>query len=481
MLLGRGTAAVYQWLTNFIGGLMSEQRQQPHYEPVRPETRVLLAILAGNRPADADVRERYHVSLAELLDRLAMLGLVDGEGVPTQRAHEVIPFMKEYISARMAVVLWASRTYGTTLATIYLVAILSSQRPFFIYPGDSRAAACSAHRSFEQKGSRSDLATLLAAFLALERVYTTEGEKKAAAFSRAHFLNFGTFRQASNNIASLRETALQLGYSLEDTSCAEADIIATFFWGYLDRMLRRNEVTNNWEAVHELVTRFQHDSLHHASKSNAELLLCVGLICLGGPTDNTMGTTFSAMSPEELQGLVGSETVRFFIESRNGHPGEPLEPCDVWYWGDQRIATRLSPMPEGPPVELLREGHVRTRGVLPWIEGCSTKLSWADLAKRTGQPDLKVQVAQGWLDFADDVQIGEGWFPVRYEDDQDRTIVVIIEHAQAVALLEQLSTERLPESWLGRPIKIEVDFGDGQPITVSIEDLGSLLQTPDKK
>src|SRR5262249_14947974 len=155
-----------------------------------------------------------------------------------------------------------------------------------------------------------------------------------------------TFLQALKHIEHLRETAHQLGWSLDDSGCSEDALTATFFWGYPDRLLRRGK-NNKLQSVHRFHTEFQRDSLHHPCRgSGAELVLCAGLIWTNGdPTGSTRGTTFNAISPEALQDLLGDD-VGFVIDA-HGDNGQLLEACDVWYWGEALLATRLSPMPEG--------------------------------------------------------------------------------------------------------------------------------------
>jgi hypothetical protein len=447
-------------------------------EPPGLEARLLLELLA-DAPLDASsLRNGNLQRLEKLLDRLTRLLLIDKAGRPTHLAREIAPFITGNVGVRLAIALGASGWYNTTWYTIKAVAILAAQHPFFIYPPNNLAGAFAAHASFEIPGSESDLVTLVNAFDRLNEEYSRLGDD-AVAFAEKNFLDFETFLEIRALIEALTETAITLGWDVEVTEFTEADLFATFYRGYLDRLERWDEDTGRWQSVDRFLTEMPGDSLHHGTRrGGAELVLCVGLIFKQGrPEGKTAGASFNATTPEAMSIL--SNRMTCLIESYPSDDGQTEVPYQVWYWGDQRLSTRECPMPEGTPLEVLREMHRRGAKQLPLYEprnGSCKPLSWADLAKHTRVPDLQTRVAEAWLvHFPDFLPVGQDWLPVQYGE--KCTIRVTFTHEQAVRLLPTFSLDPIPQAWSGRSITIEVeDDQGGEPFAYPIEELDILRQ-----
>ncbi|PWT95843.1 MAG: hypothetical protein C5B53_10845 [Candidatus Melainabacteria bacterium] len=447
-------------------------------EPPGLEAQLLRELLWGAPAGDSSLMNGSANRREKLLGRLTRLNLIDDQNNPTHLARDIAPFITGNIGVRQAIALGASRWYGTTWYTIKVVSILSAEFPFFVYPSATREEACAAHQSFETEGSESDLVTLVNAFDAVDDIFVAQGRDAASTFAVQNFLNFRTFLEIRSLIESLTETARRLEWKVEPTDFTEAELFATFFWGYLDRLLCRAEDTGRWQSVHRFFAEIQRDSLHHASRGGqAELILCVGLILKDGcPEGKTGGTSFTGTTPEAVRELVGDD-VGFVIESHPCGDGEAEEPYEVWYWGDARLVTRECPMPNGTPLEVLQDMHVRSLGELPICEprnGPHKPLSWADLARLTKVRNLQALVADAWLDFPDTVNVGNEQLPVYYAE--DGTITVVVNYAQAACLLPDFSEEILPRTWSGRPVVIAVEGGGGEPLTCPLDELDALRQ-----
>lgn len=133
-------------------------------------------------------------------------------------------------------------------------------------------------------------------------------------------------------------------------------------------------------------------------------------------------------------------------------------------------------MPEGSPLEVLRQLHLRSAGELPLYEptnGSHSNFTWDDLARRTSVPNLKALVADAWLDYPDELTFEDEQVGIRYEE--DGTIVLTLTYEQAGALLPGFREETLPRAWSGRPITFAVDNGEGgTPLTCPIDELDQL-------